>query len=140
MPGSRFAVAGFRSSRPTRAFSGAAVQDGPAALSINTSVASPYDDEETAEGFFYAYREGSIDQPDNRALRAAYGQAAPLIYFIATQPGRYKPLYPAYVIADDPVTRRVLVSPGRMVGPVDERNPVLLDDPLERQYAVRERE
>jgi putative restriction endonuclease len=116
----------------------AAVQDGPAALSINTSVASPYDDEETADGFFYAYREGSIDQPDNRALRAAYGQAAPLIYFIATQPGRYKPLYPAYVIADDPVTRRVLVSPGRMVGPVDERNPVLLDDPLERQYAVRE--
>jgi len=116
----------------------AAVQDGPAALSINTSVSSPYDDEETADGFFYAYRDGSIDQPDNRALRAAYAHAVPLIYFIATQPGRYKPLYPAYVIADDPISRRVLVSPGLMVGPVEERNPVLLDDPMERQYAVRE--
>jgi putative restriction endonuclease len=61
-----------------------------------------------------------------------------LIYFIATQPGWYKPLYPAYLIADDPVTRRVLVSPGRMVGPVDERNPMQLEDSLERQYAVRE--
>ncbi len=116
----------------------AAVQNGPAALSINTSVSSPYDDEETADGFFYAYRDGSIDQPDNRALRAAYAHAVPLIYFIATQPGRYKPLYPAYVIADDPISRRVLVSPGHMVGPVEERNPVLLDDPMERQYAVRE--
>ncbi len=123
---------------PQKGIFRAAAQEGPAALSINTSVASPYDDEETADGFFYAYRDGSLDQPDNRALRAAYAQAVPLIYFIATQPGRYKPLYPAYVIADDPVTRRVLVSPGRMVGPVDERNPVLLDDPLDRQYAVRE--
>jgi putative restriction endonuclease len=123
---------------PQKGIYRAAAQGGPAALSINTSAASPYDDEETADGFFYAYRDGSIDQPDNRALRAAYAQAVPLIYFIATQPGRYKPLYPAYVIEDDPVTRRVLVSPGRMVGPVDERNPMLLDDPLDRQYAVRE--
>ena len=116
----------------------AAAQEGTAALSINTSFASPYDDEETADGFFYAYREGSIDQPDNRALRAAYAHSVPLSYFIATQPGWYRPLYPAYVIADDQVARRVLVSPGRMVGPVDERDPVLLDDPLERRYAVRE--
>jgi putative restriction endonuclease len=123
---------------PQKGIFRAAAQEGPAALSINTSVASPYDDEETADGFFYAYRDGSVDQPDNRAPRAAFAQAIPLIYFIATQPGRYKPLYPTYVIADDPVTRRVLVSPGRMVGPVDERNPVLLDDPLDRQYAVRE--
>jgi putative restriction endonuclease len=50
----------------------------------------------------------------------------------------YKPLYPCYVIEDDRVARRVLVSPGRMAGPVDEREPVLLDDPLERNYAVRE--
>jgi putative restriction endonuclease len=123
---------------PQKGIYRAAAQEGPEALSINTSVASPYDDEETSDGFFYAYRDGSIDQPDNRALRAAYAHAVPLIYFIATQPGRYKPLYPAYVIADDPLTRRVLVSPGRMVGPVDERNPAPLEDPLDRQYAVRE--
>ena len=50
----------------------AAVQRGPAALSVNTSFKSPYDDAETPDGFLYAYRAGDVDQPDNRALRAGY--------------------------------------------------------------------
>src|SRR6059036_4118303 len=50
----------------------AAVQRGPAALSIQTSARSPYADIETADGFFYDYRAGAADQPDNRALRAVY--------------------------------------------------------------------
>src|SRR5439155_834556 len=50
----------------------AAVQSGPAALSIQTSSKSPYDDEIVQDGFLYAYRAGDIDQPDNRALRAAH--------------------------------------------------------------------
>jgi putative restriction endonuclease len=116
----------------------AAAQEGAAALSIQTSAKSPYDDEETPDGFFYAYRAGSVDQPDNRALRSAFAQAVPLAYFIATRPGWYKPVYPVYVIADDPLAGRVLVSPGRMVGPLDERDPVLVEDPVERRYAVRE--
>lgn len=116
----------------------AAAQEGPAALSIQTSAQSPYDDEETPDGFFYAYRAGPIDQPDNRALRAAYARQAPLVYFIATRPGWYRPVYPAYVIADDPTSRRVLVSPGQRIGPLDEPEPVLIDDPLERRYVVRE--
>ena len=116
----------------------AAAQEGPAALSINTSADPPYADEETPDGFYYSYRDGSIDQPDNRALRSAYTSPVPLVYFRATRPGWYKPLYPVYVIADDPVARRVLVSPGKMVGPLDEREPVPLQDPLERQYAVTE--
>jgi putative restriction endonuclease len=116
----------------------AAAQEGPAALSIMTPASSPYDDEEVADGFLYAYRAGSIDQGDNKALRAAYAQQTPIVYFVATRPGWYKPLYPCYVIADDPMARRVLVSPGRMMGPIDEREPALVDDPLERVYAVRE--
>src|SRR3954463_8497167 len=59
----------------------AAVQTGPAALSINTSSKSPYDDEAIADGFLYAYRAGDIDQPDNRALRAAHQLQVPLVYF-----------------------------------------------------------
>jgi putative restriction endonuclease len=116
----------------------AAVQGGEAALSIQTSAKSPYDDEATPDGFFYAYRDGSIDQPDNRALRAAYAQQTPLVYFIATRPNWYQPVYPVYVTGDDPIRQRVLVSPGRMLGPLDEQEPVLLETPLERQYAVRE--
>jgi putative restriction endonuclease len=113
-------------------------QRGPAALAIMTSTKSPYDDEALDEGFLYAYRDGSPDQPDNRALRAAYALGVPLVYFVATRPGWYKPIYPVYVTADDPASRRVLVSPGRMIGPIDEPEPTLVEDPLERKYAVRE--
>lgn len=116
----------------------AAAQEGAAALSIQTSASSPYDDEETPDGFFYAYRAGAIDQSDNRALRSAFVQQTPIAYFIATRPGWYKPLYPAYVVQDDPLARRVLVAPGRMVGPLDERTPSLGADMLERRYDVRE--
>jgi putative restriction endonuclease len=42
------------------------------------------------------------------------------------------------VVEDDVAERRVLVSPGRMVGPLDEREPVVVDDPIERQYVFRE--
>lgn len=34
--------------------------------------ALPYDDEETEDGFLYAYRAGSIDIADKRALLAAH--------------------------------------------------------------------
>ena len=116
----------------------AAAQTGPAALSINTSSASPYEDEDTPDGVLYAYRAGDIDQPDNRALRAAHELAVPIVYFVGTRPGWYKPFYPCYVIDDQPAERRVLVTKGAMAGAFEEREPVLLEDPIERRYAVRE--
>jgi putative restriction endonuclease len=116
----------------------ARVQRGPAALSIQTSARSPYGDEQTDDGFFYAYRAGAADQPDNRALRAAAELAVPLVYFVATKPGVYRAVYPCYVVEDRPEEQGVLVAPGRWVGPVDEREPVAIDEPLARRYAVRE--
>jgi putative restriction endonuclease len=116
----------------------ARAQRGPAALSINTSSSSPYDDEDTPDGVLYAYRAGEVDQPDNQALRAAHELAVPLVYFVGTRPGWYKPFYPCYVVADEPAARRVLVTKGAMAGALDEREPMLLDDPIERRYAVRE--
>jgi putative restriction endonuclease len=116
----------------------AAAQRGPAALSILTSRKSPYDDELTADGLIYAYRAGSIDQPDNRALRAAHDLGVPVFYFLGTRPGRYRPFYPAFIESDDPAARAVVVSFGRMAGPLDEREPVPVDDPIERRYVVRQ--
>lgn len=116
----------------------AAVQRGPAALSIVTSHKSPYEDEPTEEGFLYAYRSGSVDQADNRALRAAHTLAVPIVYFVATRPGSYEALYPFYVRDDRRAERRVLVSVGRRVGPLDELEPMPIEDPIERRYAARE--
>src|SRR5215217_213816 len=88
---------------PQKGIFRAAAQTGPAALSIQTSSKSPYDDAETELGFFYAYRAGSPDQPDNRALRAAHELGVPIVYFIATRPGWYRALYPVYVTHDNPL-------------------------------------
>ena len=115
----------------------AAVQRGPAALSIQTSAKSPYDDEATTGGFLYAYRAGALNQSDNRALRAAHDLGVPIVYFVATKPGWYQALYPWWVAEDDPVQRRVTLRPGRLVGPMDDPEPARIADPLEREYAVR---
>ena len=89
-------------------------------------------------GFRYAYRAGPVDQADNRALRSAHDLRVPVAYFVATRPGRYRPEYPCYVLEDDPVGRAVVISRGRWVGPLDEREPEPIRDSIERRYAVRE--
>lgn len=116
----------------------AAAQRGPAALSINTSFRSPYDDQAVGDELRYAYRAGGVDQPDNGALRAAHFLGVPLVYFWAGRPGSYQPFYPCYVVEDDPAAGRVAVSMGRMAGPIDEQEPHLPTDPIERRYANRE--
>ena len=102
-----------------------------------TSWASRYDDLETADGVLYAYRAGTAGEADNAALRAARDLQAPLVYFVGTRAGWYRPVYPCYVTEDDPAARQVLVTPGAMAGPMDEREPVLPEDPIERRYVVR---
>ena len=90
------------------------------------------------DGFLYAYRAGDVNQPDNRALRTAHELQVPIIYFIGTRPGWYKPEFPCFVRADDPLNRVVEVTPGAVLGPIDEQVPVPIRDPIERRYAVRE--
>lgn len=116
----------------------AAVQRGPAALSVQTSVNSPYDDAPSPHGLRYAYRSGPVDQADNRALRAAHALRAPIVYFIATRPGWYDAVFPSFVTEDDPHGREVLISVGEMTGPLDEPEPVLVEDPVGRRYTLRE--
>jgi putative restriction endonuclease len=116
----------------------ARVQRGPAALSIQTSAKSPYGDRETPDGVEYAYRGSDPDHRDNQALRAAFALAVPIAYFVATRPGSYKPVFPCFVIEDDPTTLTVIVEPGTMRGPLDDREPVRIADPIERRYVVRQ--
>lgn len=115
----------------------AAAQQGPAALSIQTSYRSPYGDALTDDGVRYAYRAGPVDQPDNRALRAAHELQVPLVHFVGTRPGWYRPDFPCYVSHDDPALRFVFVTPGRFTGPVDEPEPMPVEDPIERRYLIR---
>jgi putative restriction endonuclease len=60
------------------------------------------------------------------------------VYFIATRPAAYRALFPYFIVQDFPTARRVLVTPGKLVGAPDEPEPVPMSDPLERKYVVRE--
>lgn len=109
-------------------------QGGPAALSVQTSVGSPYDaDRETDEGFWYAYRAGPAGERDNSALREAAALAVPLAYFRSFRPGSHTPIYPVYVERDDPIGRRVLLTVGRMAHGEPDRMAG-----IQREYAWRE--
>jgi putative restriction endonuclease len=114
-------------------------QSGPAALSITTSFSGgPYADIETEEVFVYSYREGSIEQSDNVALRQAHDLGVPLVCFIASRPGWYEAIYPCYIRTDNPAGRVVVVDKGRMRGDYEEPEPAQIEDPLERRYVNRE--
>ena len=115
------------------------VQRGPAALSVSSSFTQRrYQDEETPDGVLYRYQDGPIDNHFNRWLRSAYLLDVPLVYFIGTRRNGYRPEYPVFVERDYPEERRVLLRFGRMRGPYDEREPVHIEDEIERRYVVRQ--
>lgn len=105
-----------------------------ATLSIMSKPDSQYRDEEFGDGLFsYDYRKGN-SAGDNTKLRRAFELQLPLILLRWIKPGVYVPVFPAYVIADDPARKRFLVA-------LDESLRQLPDPrelgPVERAYAER---
>jgi putative restriction endonuclease len=116
---------------------------GEAALTLTTAAPkhgkpAPYDDELDADAgtILYHYRAGSIDQSDNRALRAAYAQQVPLIYFHGIAPGQYVVVAPVFVTHDDPAARAVLMQVGLPSADMGAHGPV--STPEVRRYALSE--
>lgn len=78
------------------------------ALSIRTvftapSAMPPYADEAGSDGLTrYKYRGNDPAHPENRALRQAYREHLPLIWFFGVAPGEYLPIYPVWIVADEP--------------------------------------
>jgi putative restriction endonuclease len=92
---------------------------GAAALTLTTAARTAgkrpaYEDELDPEAgtILYHYRDGPIDQPDNRALRSAYHEQVPLVYFCGVGPAQYVVVAPVFVTADDPGARTVLLEVG----------------------------
>lgn len=79
-------------------------------LSIVSTPQGPYDDEDVEGGLLrYRYRRGST-AGDNSKLRAAAGSGAPLILLRWIADGVYVPVFPVFVVADDPPNESVLVA------------------------------
>jgi putative restriction endonuclease len=78
-----------------------------AALTIQTSFDSPYDDrlpgdDSASDRFVYRFQGKQPNHADNRALRRALELARPLLYLVAEAPGIYQAHYPFYVVAEHP--------------------------------------
>lgn len=116
---------------------------GPAALTLLTAAhapgkAPPYDDELDLETgvIRYHYRAGSINQADNRALRAAYENQSPLIYFRGLVPGQYLIVAPIFVLENRPGDRVVLLQVGIPLADTQPGGPVSTE--TARRYALVE--
>ncbi|GAC1329607.1 MAG: HNH endonuclease [Mycobacteriales bacterium] len=82
-----------------------------ATLSILSQPNGPYDDVFTADGLLrYAYRAGDPNGGDNRKLRLAAAHGVPLLLLMGSDPGEFVPVFPVYVVADDPAGRYVEIA------------------------------
>lgn len=100
-------------------------------LSITTSPNSPYDDSFNKDGLLvYRYRGNNPKNWDNVALRKAYKEKKPLIYFHGIVPGKYLAVWPVYIVSDHPETLSVQVA-------VDDISSVTLESVQENIIAER---
>ncbi len=107
-----------------------------AALSIQTSAASPYDDVHDADAGSISYRYRGTDpaHSDNVALRRAMERQLPLIYLVAVDPGYYDVIAPVYIAHDDPAALTCTLV-------ADQYMPIAQQDvhmtTMRREYATR---
>ncbi len=79
-----------------------------AALAIRTTFTAPgqvppYTDAVGGDGLQrYKYRGDNPQHSENVALRRAFEQRLPLIWFVGVVSGLYEPIYPVWIIGDDP--------------------------------------
>ena len=84
-------------------------------ISITSTVKGPYDDAFSDDGLLiYRYRGTDPGHRDNRGLAEAMRTRTPLIYFYGVVPGRYLPVWPVFVVRNDPgrLQCMVAVDPG----------------------------
>ncbi|RVW03099.1 HNH endonuclease [Rhodococcus xishaensis] len=111
------------------------------ALSIMTTYRAkgskrPYEDELGGDGFLrYKWSGTKPEATDNKGLRAAMAQQVPLIWFYGVGASRFHPIYPVYVVDEEPDKHQFVVA-------IDAARDLLRpDSPVEetlRRYRVAE--
>lgn len=94
----------------------------------------PYADEVGADGLLrYKWRGDDANHAENRALRAAMADEAPLIWFFGVAPGVYKPIYPVYLLWEEPDQHQFVIDPDVARGLVSQGSTIT--EPM-RRYIV----
>lgn len=79
-----------------------------AALSMRTVYTPPgrtppYADAAGQDGLLrYKYRGDDPEHTENKALRRAFHDGLPLIWFVGVAEARYEPIYPVFIVGDEP--------------------------------------
>lgn len=111
------------------------------ALSIRTTYtpahrARPYEDAIGPDGLIrYKWRGDDPQHAENRALRAALDEQVPLIWFVGVAEGVYEPVYPVFVLAEEPEQQQFVIAPDGVRGIVTPGQEI--DENL-RRYALRQ--
>ncbi|MFV1884108.1 MAG: HNH endonuclease [Balneola sp.] len=74
-------------------------------LTISSTFNGPYNDDIGDEYISYKYRGNDpsfVDHRDNTGLRNVMNSSLPLIYFHGVEIGRYVPIYPVFIVNDNP--------------------------------------
>ena len=88
----------------------------------------PYDDQIAADGpFIYKYQGSDPDEWTNAAVHLAMTLRRPIIYFYGQVPGLYEPIYPCYVVGDDPARLEFRLEADVLTAFPEEREPVELE-------------
>lgn len=118
-------------------FRPAILREPGAALTIQTSFDSPYDDrlDPDDDRFVYRYRGIDPDHPDNVALRRAMQMRRPVLYLVAVGRGRYRAVFPCHVVAEAPAQLAFYLLADAQ--PVHVGTPDHSDDTVQRAYATR---
>ncbi|MBA2668796.1 MAG: HNH endonuclease [Gemmatimonadetes bacterium] len=108
-----------------------------AALTIQTSPNSPYEDSGDPESgrFFYKYRGSDVRHHDNIALRNAMLQNRPLIYLVGIDKGIYDAVLPIYVVMDDPQKLEFALMADQLTASVGSADSVMTE--VRRAYTTR---
>ena len=110
-------------------------------ISIRTAIDGPYNDhlDEFESLIQYRYRGENPDHADNVGLRRAMRDRVPLIYLHGVVKGWYMPVFPVYIVGDNPATRTFTVQPEMYSLYADPEQIVMEHQPTgpeERRYII----
>lgn len=105
-----------------------------ATLSITTSPDGPYADREVDGGLLqYSYQRGA-EGGKNKKLRRAYELGLPLVRFDKIARGAYHPIYPVFVVGDNPISREFTLSIDDVIRAMPSNHAM---STIEKAYAER---
>jgi putative restriction endonuclease len=94
-------------------------------ISITTAPLSKYKDAFGQDEYLnYKYRGDNIHHRDNVGLRECMTRGIPLIYLLGLVPGKYLPVWPVYIIGDDPANLSFTVAADDLSSLVKEKGRV----------------